>query len=674
MSRVHCWTVALTWSTLTATAVLAQSSPGQHPGAVPATGLILGRTVDGVTGTAIGGAIVQISNTPPPSGLVSPPAPPATLGRFPMRVISDAAGHFVLHDLPKGSYTITANKPGYADAVFGRRSPADTGNQSLVLGDGERRGDVTLPFWRFGAIVGTVVDEAGEPVIGIQVRAFRRAIVSGRLKFSSFGNTYATDDRGVYRLASLPPGDYVVGIVTTQTTAPVSIQSAYAAASTAGTSQDFQRELDRSAGLQGSFIAFASSGQRLGSWQLQAPVGFGNSRTMMTPPIDQGKVYAYPTVFYPNATGLSQASIVTLGPGEEHTTIDFQVRPVVTSQVSGTLTGPQGPESYTTMELVPASAEDSQRDYDMLAATTLSDTTGAFTFLGVPAGSYTLRVLKVPPRPVTPSTMTTVIQSGTSTIMSGGGPVAPPPIPDDPTLWASVPVSVGDRDVTGVAVTLAPGARLSGHLEFDGTATVPTADQLRLVNVQIDQADARTTTSNQFTLGRGVVDAAGQFKTYQLAPGRYVVRASGALPGWTFKGAFREGRDVSDSPLEISGKDIADVVVIFTDHPTELNGTVRDTKGVDPTVTVLVFPQQTARWTDHGPTPRRFRLARVASDGMYRLANLPADDYLVIALSSTVPPDWQDPKFLQKIAPLATHVTLADGEKKSQDVETRQVR
>jgi hypothetical protein len=157
-----------------------------------------------------------------------------------MRVVSDAAGHFVLHDLPKGSYTITASKPGYVDAAVGRRSPTDTGNQSLVLSDGERRGDVTLPFWRFGAIVGTVVDEVGEPVIGIQVRAFRRAIVSGRMKFSPLGNTYATDDRGIYRLASLPPGDYVVGIVTTQTTVPVSIQSAYAAASTAGTSQDFR--------------------------------------------------------------------------------------------------------------------------------------------------------------------------------------------------------------------------------------------------------------------------------------------------------------------------------------------------------------------------------------------------------------------------------------------------
>ena len=423
MSQVQCWTAALAWSALTAAAVLAQSSPGQQPGTVPATGLILGHTVDGATGAAIGGAIVQISNTPPPAGLVSPPAAPATLGRFPMRVISDAAGHFVLHDLPKGSYTITANKPGYADAVFGRRSPTDTGNQSLVLGDGERRGDVTLPFWRFGAIVGTVVDEVGEPVIGIQVRAFKRAIVSGRMKFSPLGNTYATDDRGIYRLASLPPGDYVVGIVTTQTTVPVSIQSAYAAASTRpARSQDFQRELDRSVGLLGTFPSIGGTGQRLGPWQLQAPFSFGNSRTLMTPPIDQGKVYAYPTVFYPNASGLSQASIVTLGPGEERTTIDFQVRPVVTSQVSGTLTGPQGAESYTMMELVPASAEDSQRDYDMDAATTLSDTTGAFTFLGVPTGSYTIRVLKMPPRPVTPSNMTTVIQTGTSTIMSGGGP------------------------------------------------------------------------------------------------------------------------------------------------------------------------------------------------------------------------------------------------------------
>ena len=680
MPKVLSGTMALAWSALAATALVAQSAPAPQSGPAPAAGLILGRTVDGTTGGPIGGAVVTISNAPPPTGSVSPANPPTTLGRLPLRALSDAAGHFVFHDLPKGSYTINASKPGYADGYFGRRSPVETVGlggsppQSLVLGDGERRGDLTLSLWKAGSIGGTVVDETGEPAIGVQVRAFRRAIVAGRVRFNSLGNTYQTDDRGEYRIPQLVPGDYVVGIVTTQTTVPTSLVSAYNDANKAGTSQDFQRELDRSTGLNGFSIAIAASGQRVGSSLLQVGSGFGTPRTMTTPPIEAGKVFVYPTVFYPGVTSTSQASIVTLGAAEDRANVDFQVRPVVASQISGTLTGPQGPEVHTTLDLIPVSADDMQRDYDMAAASTLSDSSGAFTFLGVPSGSYVIRVLKMPPRPVTPSSMTTVIQTGTSTIMSGGGPTAPPPIPDDPTLWARVPVSVGDRDATGVTVTLAPGARISGTVAFEGTTPKPTTAQLRLVNVQVDQADARTTTSNQFTLGRGVVDANGQFKTYQFGPGRYVIRASGVLPGWTFKGATREGRDVSDSPLELNGEDITNVVVTFTDRPTELSGTAHDGKGPDASATVLVFPRQTALWTDHGPTPRRFRSTRVASDGTYRLVNLPADDYLVVAIGTVVPPDWMDPKFLQKVAALATPVSLADGEKKSQDVETRAVR
>jgi hypothetical protein len=656
-----------------ATAVVAQSSSGQQPAAAPATSLILGRTVDAITDAPIGGAAVTINPAGAPAGSLTPATTPTTLSRFPLRVISDANGHFVFHDLPKGSYTIQGSKPGYADAAYGRRSPTDTTFQSLVLGDDERRGDVTLSFWKAGALGGTVVDEAGEPVIGIQIRTLRRAIVSGRAKFNAIGSTTTTDDRGSYRVASLPPGEYLVGIVSTQTTVPASFQSAYTAAVTAGTSQDFQRELDRSAGLL-SLGAIGGAGQRVGSWLLQTAIGFGGDRMMMAPPIDHGKIFVYPTTYYPGATGIAQASLVTLAAGDNRTGIDFQVRPVVASQISGTLTGPQGPESYTTLDLIPAGADDMQRDYDFAAASTKSDTTGAFVFLGVPTGNYVIRALKLPPRPVTPSSTGTVIQTGTSTIFSGGGPVAQPPIPDDPTWWASVPVAVGDRDVTGVAVALAPGARVSGALVFDGTAQAPTAAQLRLVSVQIDQADARTTSSNQFIQGRGVVDANGQFKTYQFGPGRYVIRASATLPGWTFKGATHEGRDVTDSPLELNGKDITDVVVTFTDRPTELGGSARDSKGPDPSASVIVFPRQPARWTDYGLTSRRVRSARVASDGTYRFVNLPADDYLVVSLAGALPPDWQDPKFLQKIAPLGTAVTLADGEKKSQDVQTRQIR
>jgi hypothetical protein len=661
----------LVLATFTVTIVVAQSA-GQQPAASSSTGLIVGRTIDGA-GQAIGGAVVSLNNGQAAGAAGSPSALPASLSRFPARVISDSAGHFVFHDLPKGPYALTASKPGYADAAFGRRAPTDTGGQSLILGDDERR-EVTLAFWKVATIGGTVVDEAGEPVIGIQVRVFKRATVGGRPQFTQFGTMPSTDDRGVYRISSLLPGDYVVGIVTTQTTVPTSLQEAYAAADKSGTGvQDLQRELDRSRGVLGG-MGLMASGQRVGSWLLQTPLGFGNQRDVMAPPIDGGKVFAYPTVFYPAAMALSKATIVSLGSGEERSDLDLQLRPAITARVSGSLTGPNGPERHTTIDLMPAGAEDVQRDYDFAAASTVTDTTGAFTFLGVPSGVYTIRVLKMPLRPATPSAITSVIQTGTSTISSGGGSTAPPPIPSEPTWWANVAVSVEDSDVTDVAVTLRAGARVTGHLEFDGAAQKPAADRLAQAGVQVQRADGRTTFSNQFTLVRGVVDATGAFNTYQFPPGRYVVRATGSWPGWTFKGAFLNGRDVSDVPLDLGGDDVADVIVTFTDRPTELAGTARDSKGPDAMATVLVFPAQPELWVDHGATPRRFRAVRASTDGTYRIDSLPVGDYLVVAVHSGVPADWLDATFLQRASSLATRIAIADGEKKTYDVQTKEVR
>jgi Carboxypeptidase regulatory-like domain len=655
---------------LSAAGVAAKQQPGQEPAASPPSGLILGRTVDLTSGQGIGGAVVSLNGGPPP--VAAGQALPATLSRFPLRVISDSAGHFVFHDLPKGAYTITATNPGYADTAYGRRTPADTGGQSLVLAEGERRGDVTLVFWKSATIAGTVVDEANEPVIGLEVRVFKRAMVGGKVRFTQFGNMPTTDDRGMYRTTALAPGDYVVGVVTTQATVPTSLQAAFAAAQKSGTAADLQRDLNRSnSPFQG--LGVFSAGQRFGSWLLATPAPFGNQGQLTGPPVSGARVFVYPTVFYPSATAPTRATIVTVGSDEERSGIDVQVKPVVTSRVSGTLAGPNGPEPFASLDLMSAGADDLQRETDFATASTITDETGAFVFLGVPTGSYTIRGLKIPPRPVTTSNVTTVIQTGSGTIMSVGAAV-PPPISDEPTFWALVPISVGEADVAGVDVVFRAGARLGGRLEFDGAAPKPAADRLPTLAVQVESADGRTTSSNQFTLARGVVDATGQFKTYQLPPGRYLVRGFGPLPEWTFKGASLGGRDITDAPLDLGGEDIGDIVVTFTDKPTELSGAVRDSQGPDGSATVLVFPAQAGQWVDYGQTPRRLRSARAGSDGSYHIPNLPPGDYFVTAIHSSVPADWQDVKYLQKLSAIATRVTIADGEKKSQDVLSKEVR
>src|SRR6185295_7450139 len=67
---------------------------------------------------------------------------------------------------------------------------------------------------------GTVVDEIGEPAIGVEVRALRRVFASGRARYQASGATGTTDDRGTFRMPSLQPGDYIVVVPSTSASIP----------------------------------------------------------------------------------------------------------------------------------------------------------------------------------------------------------------------------------------------------------------------------------------------------------------------------------------------------------------------------------------------------------------------------------------------------------------------
>jgi hypothetical protein len=650
-------------SVLISARVPAPQQPGQPEVQDPGTAFVLGRVMDAGTDKGLSGVTVTLSSATPPTQLDFSVAP-ASLSRLPLRALTNGSGQFVFRDLPAGSYLVLAEKAGYGSGALGRRSALESANQALTLGVGERKGDVALRLWKTASIGGAVVDEGGEPIVGLQVRAMAREMQAGRIRIMAFGSTGTTDDRGVYRIPGLRPGEYIVGIVSTQATVPSALQEA---TRNLPFTDPIIRELERS---NGSGIV-NSAGQRIGDWLLVAPVG---SAASIAPVVRSDRVFVYPTTFHPAAAQLSQATVLTLASGEDRPGIDLQLRPVPTYRVSGQLTGAEGPEVFTTVELIAAGAEDMQRDSDLATGTALTDRTGAFVFMGVPSGSYTARVLKLPARTLQTTSSATIIQTGSTTISTGGGLSAPPPIPDTPTFSASVPVAVNDADVSGLMVRLQPGARLTGRLVFDGTAAKPTVDQLRTAVVQIDRADGRTVSANQFAMTRATVDQEGRFKTYQMPPGRYTVRVQTIGSAWNLKSAVFKELDIADAPIDLGSEDVGDVVITMTDRPSSLSGTVRNSRGADSTTTVFVFPAAQALWNDHGMTPRRFRTARAGTDGGYRVPSLPPGDYLVAAITSVPPLDWMDPRFLQKLAALATRVSIAEGDKKVQDVESKEVR
>lgn len=126
----------------------------------------------------------------------------------PPMVLTDDAGQYEFSRLPAGTFRIEASRTGYVNVQYGQSRPLGTGApiavQQNTVSD---RIDISLP--RTGAIAGRVVDEAGEPVEGVDVGVLRIGYESGRRRLISVGSR-RTDDAGNYRVYGLQPGQYAV--------------------------------------------------------------------------------------------------------------------------------------------------------------------------------------------------------------------------------------------------------------------------------------------------------------------------------------------------------------------------------------------------------------------------------------------------------------------------------
>lgn len=164
----------------------------------------------------------------------------------------------------------------------------------------------------------------------------------------------------------------------------------------------------------------------------------------------------------------------------------------------------------------------------------------------------------------------------------------------------------------------------------------------------------------------GRVDANGRFVVPSLSPGRYRLSAGGA-PGWFVESANVAGVDVLDFPFEVkANQHVTGVTITLTDRQTELTGVIVDNRN-QPVVdyTLLIFPSDQKCWS--GPS-RRIQTTRPGTDGRYTIRNLPPGDYKIATLLDIEPGAVQDAAFLQQVESATMRITLAPGEKKTQDI------
>jgi hypothetical protein len=601
------------------------------------TGLIYGQAIDGVSTSPVANALVTLM----------------VAGSIPVRVLTDSDGRYAFRDVPKGGFSITAGKPGYSDGAYGRLRPNGP-SQALQVTDGQRVSDVTLPLWKLGTIAGVVFDDSGEPIVGAPVRALERIVVAGKRQLQESASS-TTDDRGMYRLGSLVPGEYVVVLPMTPPT-PLRGMALFP-----GLDLPLKGPPPGGGGGVAFNATYSVSGGGVGFTTVQSDSSGGLGPAGFT---DDGHELWYQTTFYPSALTAARADVVTIKPGEGHEAVDFTIKAVRTVTVAGTLMDSNGPAVSTLVTLLPADAGDLVSPIE--TANAITDSGGHFQFSRVPAGQYSLRAVKSPR--LAPGNVQTFQMGGATMVVrsvmpSSGGAV--PPLPTDPTMWIAAPVAVGTSDITDLSALLRPGIRVGGRVEFTGSATRPTPDQYPTIGVTLMPADGAPTT---FPV-RGRVDPSGTFTTMGVPAGKYVLQVD-APAGWILRGAMLDNRDISDAPVELRDADVESVTITFTDQRTSVTGEVTMSSGSpDGKATVILFPQDATSWVDSGPSPRRLKTTRPRGDGTYSMS-VPAGDYYVIAVSGTGSFEWNDPQFLAAIAPAAVRITVHEGDTHSQALRT----
>src|SRR5262249_50075261 len=133
--------------------------------------------------------------------------------------------------------------------------------------------------------------------------------------------------------------------------------------------------------------------------------------------------------------------------------------------------------------------------------------------------------------------------------------------------YASVALTISGTDVNDATVILTPGATLSGTVTFPSAATnPPDVTQFRVIAPSAEpgftgpQPNAR-------------LDKDGRFVLSGVPAGSHLIRAAGNARGWMLKSVTANGRDITDTPVELrSGESLGNIAVVFTDKVNEISG------------------------------------------------------------------------------------------------------
>jgi hypothetical protein len=252
---------------------------------------------------------------------------------------TNGRGEFQLKDVPAGKYFVMVTAPGIIRSDQFDPEAAQRDLTSITV-DGNSQSDVVVRVKRGGAVSGKVTYADGDPVINASIRVLRKkdtkwipVYVGGRST-----DRVLTDERGVFRISGLLPGEYL----------------------------------------------FGAAEEKLGI-ELTARDDPGGSRLLNRALL--------PATYYDGATSLSSATVLRVESGDEQTGINITLVERPAHSISGviSLKGENLPVARARISLH-RKDEELARGSDLEEPVVNTDDEGRFVFDEVYEGAYTITV------------------------------------------------------------------------------------------------------------------------------------------------------------------------------------------------------------------------------------------------------------------------------------------
>ena len=339
----------------------------------------------------------------------------------------------------------------------------------------------------------------------------------------------------------------------------------------------------------------------------------------------------YAATFYPGVASPEGATRLTLEPGQPREDVDFSLHIVKPARVAGKIT------SYDNKQLAAGAVVMSPFRADKPASFTVTDVDirpdGTYEFANVPPGRFVIR------------SRGEIDREGLA-------------------LFAAFTLSVEGRNIAGVDMTLYPGARVQGLIEWTGKTPRPL--DVSRVRVRAPMADG-SLFGDALT---GHITETNEFAIRGAMVGSHYLRLEGLPEPWSLDVVYFRGQNVTDIPLSFQfGEEVTSLRLVLTDVSTRIEGQLTSRPGDDfESYKIVAFAANQMHWK---PGSRHVKLVRPDRAGRFRIHGLPPTVYYLVATRDVDESDISDPRVLDTLTASALVIRLDRGEHKREYLPVR---